>query len=84
MWSKIKAHLRKAEARSYERLIEAIGQAFAAITAQDAAGYFFSCGYTTSQSCSAIAITNDPVANVIGLGIRIDYEHEREINRGTL
>jgi transposase len=50
MWSKIKAHLRKAEARSYERLIEAIGQAFAAITAKDAQGYFFSCGYTTSQT----------------------------------
>jgi transposase len=50
MWSKIKAHLRKAEARTYAKLVEAIGQAFGSITTRDAQGYFFSCGYTTSHS----------------------------------
>ena len=50
MWSKIKTHLRSAKARSHERLLRAVGHALAAITPQDAHGYFLSCGYTTSQS----------------------------------
>ena len=45
MWSKIKALLRSAEARTPQELDEAISQAFSKITANDAAGYFASCGY---------------------------------------
>jgi transposase len=44
-FSKIKAHLRKAKARTREALLEAIGRALWAITAQDATGYFGHCGY---------------------------------------
>lgn len=50
MWSKVKNHLRSAKARSQEKLYTAIGQALATVTSKDAAGYFFSCGYTTSHS----------------------------------
>jgi transposase len=49
MWSKIKASLRSAEARTPEELdqaIKAISEAFSKITAKDAAGYFASCGYS--------------------------------------
>jgi transposase len=44
-FSKIKALLRKAEARSREALLEAIGKAISAITDQDAHGFFEHCGY---------------------------------------
>ena len=47
MWSKIKALLRSAEARTPQELDEAISQAFSKITANDAAGYFASCGYSS-------------------------------------
>ena len=50
MWSKVKAHLRAAKARTEEKLIDAIGQAFATINSKDAEGYFFLCGYTTSHT----------------------------------
>lgn len=46
MWSKIKALLRSAEARTAEELDQAISQAFSKITDKDAAGYFASCGYS--------------------------------------
>jgi len=46
MWSKIKGLLRSAEARTPEQLQEAITMAFSKITAQDATGYFASCGYS--------------------------------------
>jgi transposase len=45
MWSKIKAFLRKAKARTYEALVAAIGDALATITASDALNWFVSCGY---------------------------------------
>ena len=45
MWSKIKAFLRKAKARTYEALVAAIGAALATITASDALNWFVSCGY---------------------------------------
>jgi transposase len=50
MWSKIKALLRAAKARTAEALQVAIAQALAAITAQDAMGWFESCGYTAPHS----------------------------------
>ncbi len=44
-FSKIKGILRKAQARSREALIEAMGRALEAITSQDARGFFDHCGY---------------------------------------
>jgi transposase len=44
-FSKIKGILHKAEARSREALIEAMGRALEAITPQDAEGFFRHCGY---------------------------------------
>jgi transposase len=44
-FSKIKAFIRKAEARSHEALIEAMGAAISAVTARDARGFFEHCGY---------------------------------------
>ena len=46
-FSKIKGLLRKAEARSREALLEAIGAALSVITYQDARGFFEHCGYRT-------------------------------------
>ena len=46
MWSKIKTLLRSAKARTEEALLSAIGAALARVTAQDAEGWFASCGYT--------------------------------------
>jgi len=44
-FSKLKAALRRAEARTKEALEAAIAAALAAITAQDAEGWFTHCGY---------------------------------------
>ncbi|MBV9305855.1 MAG: IS630 family transposase [Acidobacteriaceae bacterium] len=44
-WSKIKEFLRSAQARTTEALQQAIAQAFAAVTASDARGWFQYCGY---------------------------------------
>ncbi len=44
-FSKITNLIRKAEARSREALLEAIGAAISAITDQDARGFFEHCGY---------------------------------------
>ena len=46
MWSKVKSHLRTAEARTQETLIKAIGVALRTITPQDAINWFASCGYS--------------------------------------
>jgi transposase len=45
--SKIKHIMRKIGARTKEALIEAMGQALAAVSIQDAKGYFAHCGYRT-------------------------------------
>ena len=47
-FAKIKGILRKAEARNREVLIEAIGRAISAVTAQDVRGFFEHCGYGVS------------------------------------
>ncbi len=47
-FSKIKALLRKAAARTREELVEAMGEALSAITPRDAAGWFAHCGYEIS------------------------------------
>jgi transposase len=44
-FSKIKGLIRKAEARSRETLLEAIGAAISALSAKDARGFFEHCGY---------------------------------------
>ena len=46
MWRKVKALLRAAEARTPAQLVQAIGQALAQVTTQDALGWFISCGYS--------------------------------------
>ena len=49
MWSKVKAFLRRAKARSQEDLYDAIGAALQTVTAQDAENWFQSCGYTAGH-----------------------------------
>lgn len=49
MWSKLKAFLRDAKARTQEELDDALTSAFKTISSQDAFGWFLSCGYTASQ-----------------------------------
>jgi transposase len=44
-FSKIKGLVRKAEARTREALVEAIGKALSAVTAKDARSFFEHCGY---------------------------------------
>jgi transposase len=44
-FSKIKGVVRKAEARTREALLEAIGSALSAITTEDIRGFFEHCGY---------------------------------------
>jgi len=46
MWSKVKTHLRSAEAHTESALIEAIASALKKITSQDAANWFAHCGYS--------------------------------------
>jgi transposase len=47
-FSKIKGLLRRAEARTREALIEAMGWALEAVSARDARGFFGHCGYRSS------------------------------------
>jgi transposase len=47
-FSKIKALLRRAEARSRGALVDAIGRALSAVTTRDARGFFEHCGYRVS------------------------------------
>ena len=46
MWSKIKAALRAAQARTQRQLGREIARALRSVTAPDAKGWFASCGYT--------------------------------------
>lgn len=48
MWAKIKEFLRSARARTQEALVNTIGDALDTITANDAMGWFQSCGYGIS------------------------------------
>jgi transposase len=49
-FSKLKAFLRRAGARTPEALQEAIGQALETVTAADALDWFTHCGYQSTQS----------------------------------
>lgn len=44
-FAKLKASLRRARARTFGRLIEAMGRALGEITDRDASGFFRHCGY---------------------------------------
>jgi transposase len=46
MWSKVKALLRKAEARTADQLLRAIAQALRQVTPQEVAHWFAACGYS--------------------------------------
>jgi transposase len=46
-FSKIKAVVRKAEARTREALVEAIGRGISMVTAEDSRAFFDHCGYST-------------------------------------
>ena len=48
-FSKLKAYLRRAGARTREELQEAIGKALLSVTAQDAQGWFRHCGYLPAK-----------------------------------
>ena len=48
-FSKVKGSVRKAEARTREALIGAMGRALDAVTAKDARGFFGHCGYRTAD-----------------------------------
>jgi hypothetical protein len=45
MWSKVKALLRKAQARTHPDLLAAIASALQSVSPQDALGWFTYCGY---------------------------------------
>ena len=45
MWSKVKALLRKTQARNPSDLLSAIASALSAVTPQDSLGWFAACGY---------------------------------------
>lgn len=49
MWSKVKAFLRDAKARTEEELYDGIRMALETVTPQDAEGWFRSCGYAACK-----------------------------------
>ncbi len=49
MFSKLKAFLRKAKARSVGALHDALGDGLRKVSASDIAGWFQSCGYRHTQ-----------------------------------
>ena len=50
LWSKVKAYLRKAAARTFEALIDAIAAALRSVTAQDCRGFYQHCGYSVDAT----------------------------------
>lgn len=50
MWSKVKQILRGIKARTHEELFEGVGKALNMVTADDAQGWFKSCGYIQFES----------------------------------
>lgn len=50
MWSKVKSCLRKAGARTYESLIDAVRDALLEVTPADCDGYFEHCGYAETAT----------------------------------
>jgi transposase len=54
MWSKIKAAMRAAKARSREQLEEALVAALELVTQADCLGWFRHCGYQVSPDCKEL------------------------------
>lgn len=50
MWAKVKAHLRKAKARTQKNLLAAIRDALGTVTPSDARGFFSHAGYVCTIS----------------------------------
>lgn len=50
MWSKVKAWLGKAAARTFETVVDAVGQALLAVNTTDCQGYFSHCGYNATPT----------------------------------
>jgi len=50
MWAKIKAFLRKAKARTFDALVNAVGGALMEITPEDCLGFFRHCGYVSTAT----------------------------------
>lgn len=47
MWSKVKALVRAAEARTFATIVEAVGKALSKVSREDCHGFFKNCGYAT-------------------------------------
>jgi transposase len=54
VWAKVKALLRRAEARTTEALWDAIGAALRAVTPEDCKNCFAHCGYPATPDCNAL------------------------------
>jgi transposase len=54
IWSKVKALVRKAKARTTKALWDAIARALQAVTAQDCRGCFAFCGYHATPECETL------------------------------
>jgi len=54
MWSKIKAVLRAAKARTHEELEQALVTALKLVTAADCEGWFKHCGYQVTSNCKPL------------------------------
>lgn len=48
MWSKLKAYLRSAAARTFDAICDAVAEGLKTITSTDCQGFFQNCGYATS------------------------------------
>jgi len=62
LWSKLKALVRGAKARTLEALEQAISAAFAAVTSDDAEGWFEHCGCWLRPKKSAASVSLEPDA----------------------
>ena len=50
MWSKVKAILRSAAARTFDTVVDAVAKALNAITPDDCEAYFCHCGYDATPN----------------------------------
>ena len=50
MWSKVKAFVCAAASRTFDTLVDAVGDAMRRVTAEDCEGYFEHCGYDATPS----------------------------------
>ena len=65
MWSKVKALLRKAQARNHTDLLLAIASSLRSVTPQDVLGWFAACGYSFHLKCSSGSrVGSDPRGGV--------------------